>query len=349
METDYSKWNVKQLKDHLRSLCLPVSGNKPVLIQRIKSAKISQPNYSKMKVIELKELLKQRKLSTSGIKAELVERLEESDTRVKTSSSPKRKPSPKRQSSPKVSIPDLPQDIQKEILLKLGDKDLARACRTNEMAANICRTDFFWEQRLNHIFKTDIEKYMKIYEKIIKERLKPEKIVISYKALYMDMVKYPRPYLITASEIGDLVFIRGMLENEDFRKEAKYYTGNTARFAAKYGHLNIIKYLKDYIDSQKSYVLEGAVSEKQYHIANYMLNTYSFDDLSENSEEEVYYVDSIYIVAKDGNLPILKRLIELNVDLSEFVYSDVLEISREVAEMQGHEHIVEYLNTVMDE
>ncbi len=36
METDLSSWKVKELRDHLRSLGLKVSGNKPDLIQRIR-------------------------------------------------------------------------------------------------------------------------------------------------------------------------------------------------------------------------------------------------------------------------------------------------------------------------
>ncbi len=336
METDYSKWNVKQLKDHLRSLCLPVSGNKPVLIQRIKSAKISQSKYAKMKVIELKKLLKTRKLPVTGIKAELVKRLEgffESG-------------------DGELFTPEFPKDAQQLILLNLDDKDLARACRTNKIAAEICKTDFFWKQRLERIFNTDIEKYKKIaekYKKITDERIgrKPKKTLQPYKELYKDIIRSPDSYMDEAAKTGDLPFIRGVLENKDFLKEAQYYAVS-ARLAAKYGHLNIIKYLKDYIDSYKSYVLEAAISNKQYDIANYMLDTYSFDEFSDKSEE-VSYVTSMYTISGDGNQPILKRLIEEYPDFRKFDYVEIYEEARDIATRKGHEDVVKYLDIVIDE
>ena len=73
MESDLSRWTVKQLKDHLRTLGLPVSGNKPVLIQRVESAQlaeISESKYSKMNVKQLKVLLTQRKIQPNGRKIE---------------------------------------------------------------------------------------------------------------------------------------------------------------------------------------------------------------------------------------------------------------------------------------
>ena len=193
--------------------------------------------------------------------------------------------------------------------------------------------------------------YMKVYEQRRATRSKqkgrpPKKIEKLYKELYRDMFKYPWSYLEEASKIGDLEFIQGALENEDFKIEAVYIKVDIARFAAMYGYLNIIKYLKDYIYSYKSYVLEVAISNKQYDIVNYMLSKYSFNEFANEFEEEDYS-DSIYAISIEGNLPLLKRLIEEQPYFRRFYYMDILQPARDAAMKNGHEDVTKYLDTVI--
>ena len=81
MGSSYDDWTVHQLKWTLRERGLPVSGNKPVLIERLElteglegSSKGS--NYDDWTVKELKKTLKERGLPVSGNKRVLIDRLE---------------------------------------------------------------------------------------------------------------------------------------------------------------------------------------------------------------------------------------------------------------------------------
>lgn len=79
MDNAISTFTVKQLKEHLRVLGLPISGNKAALIQRLTSAIVSTnigTSYDKLTVIQLKQLLKERSLSISGNKAALINRIQ---------------------------------------------------------------------------------------------------------------------------------------------------------------------------------------------------------------------------------------------------------------------------------
>ncbi len=180
MEKDLSTLTVKELQAHLRKLGLKISGNKPDLIKRIHGHNASNSKYLKMKVPQLKSLLKDRNLSQIGRKAELVSRLEASDAKKKVAPkktpspkrpvSPKKTPSPKRQVSPKKTplpkrravpkkTPDRPTKLLRDILHNLSDKDLDKTCRTDKEAAQVCKDDLFWKERIVHAFGYDVSKY----------------------------------------------------------------------------------------------------------------------------------------------------------------------------------------------
>ncbi len=81
MGSGYDDWTVQQLKWTLKERGLPVSGNKPVLIERLESnegleGSSKGSNYDDWTVKELKKTLKERGLPVSGNKRVLIDRLE---------------------------------------------------------------------------------------------------------------------------------------------------------------------------------------------------------------------------------------------------------------------------------
>ncbi len=210
METDIYQWTKLQLQNNLRSLGLPVSGNKDVLIQRIKNANRDKSEYAKMTTQQLNDLLKTRKLQVTRITEELIYRLAEIGD------------------GPKIFTSNLPKELLEESLLNLNYKDLVKACRTNKASRSICNTDSFWELRLERMFGTNIHNYNKKKQ--------------SYRELYKDMLKNPKLYLTQAASTGDLLFIQDMLENDDFNIAAHIHT-DIAQHAEEHGHMDIVEYI----------------------------------------------------------------------------------------------------------
>lgn len=102
----------------------------------------TKEELSKFKIPQLKDILRNRKLKVSGKKQELIDRIladqgpevEELTEKVE-----------------ELSIQDpfallaLPKDVQRETLLKLNYKDIAKMCSTNKELSNICQDDRFWQ------------------------------------------------------------------------------------------------------------------------------------------------------------------------------------------------------------
>ncbi len=120
MENDISKWKVTQLKDHLRTLGLPVSGNKTDLIQRIRDFTSAQksPRRSPKK-----------------------------DKKSPHRSPNKDKKSPRRTSKKDGVLTGENIDVDRLILLELDDIQLKAVCGSNKYATSVCN-EVFWKQRV---------------------------------------------------------------------------------------------------------------------------------------------------------------------------------------------------------
>ena len=225
MEKDLSSQTVKQLTDKLRKLGLKVSGNKAELIQRIITFKHSTDTpYEHLKVTQLKILLRERNLPVSGLKKILVSRLYDYD---------------------RTFITEVPEDIYKEILLNLDDRDLANMCSTNKRAKKICNDDKFWNLRIQKIYNSDLSKY--------KHNKK-------YKEMYKELTKNGDDIdevLFRASELGYLPVVKYLIENEE------NIDGKTIDYAlykaSKEGQLSVVKYLIEKLNADVHAQGDGAL------------------------------------------------------------------------------------------
>ncbi len=281
MEKDLSSWTKPQLQVQLRKLKLKVSGNKPDLIQRINASK---SKYSKMKIPQLKSLLKERNLTQTGRKIDLVKRLEDNTNKRRETPSTKRKPTPK--SLSQLFVPGVPEDIQKEILLNLNDKDLDRTCKTNKQAVKICNMDDFWNLRIQHIYGADITKY----------KLKNT----TYRQIYRDLVKLgvntqEMVMNASASRTGNLPIIKYLVEQlgADIKSRGPLLPGGPVTPGPIY----------------------MAIKNWNIPVAKYLIT--QEDDIEEKS------ASYLNIAALYGNLPMVKYIIEhgpTDIDMSNAIY-----------------------------
>ncbi len=245
MEKDLSSWTKPQLQAQLRKLKLKVSGNKPDLIQRIQSAERvdSKSTYATMLVKELKELLRSRKLSLTGNKDVLISRLETSDTKKISSGrkSSTKRPSPKR--TPQQYISEIPDEILLEVLQNLNDTDLANTCRTDKRAAQICKDNTFWKNRIKLVFdiNLNIHKYDDVtYEKLYKflKKVTDEK---RYKLLKKYGGSAVGHILNKAMRLGYLPILRHILE--DLQYDIHANNEFALLQAVEAGKTEVVKYL----------------------------------------------------------------------------------------------------------
>ncbi len=275
MEKDLSTWTVKQLKDHLRKLGLTVSGNKAELIRRAEYAEVSQSEYSEMKVPQLKLLLKERKLAQTGRKAELINRLEANDT---------------------TNIAELPNEIFKEVLHNLEDEDLAKTCRTDKRAAEVCKDDLFWYERIKRKIKYDLKKYKE-----------PD---LSYRTMYKFLKEQHRigHKLRLAAKLGYLPLVKYIIEVTDMSSTDINIRG---LIASKEDITPIVKYLiETYGGYDLNSLLLEAVENKKLEVVKYLIEKGA--DIYYEGED--FDVDSDYtaftMAAYVGALDILKYVIK---------------------------------------
>ena len=316
MENDLSSWTKSQLQDHLREIGLKVSGNKAELIQRAEYAEVSQSEYSEMKVPQLKLLLKERKLAQTGRKAELINRLEANDT---------------------TNIAELPNEIFREVLHNLNDDDLAKTCRTDKRAANVCKDDLFWYERIKRKFNYDLIKYKEpdlSYRMMYKFLKFYRRLKIAYKlphavrVRFLPLVKYfievlgVKPHSL---DIDSLVkpeeLMVGSTEENDTTRLVKYlietygethegYNLNSFVFkAANAKNLELVKYLIEkgadiyHIDDDTGHTaFTIAAVNGALDVLKYMIIYKKPDD--DNLE------DAMQSAAASGELPVVKYLIE---------------------------------------
>ncbi len=73
-----------------------------------------------------------------------------------------------------IFLTGVSEDIDKEILLKLSDKDLANIYLTNKQAEKICNDDHFWDLLIQRRYQSDLskhkngKKYKEIYTELVK-------------------------------------------------------------------------------------------------------------------------------------------------------------------------------------
>ena len=299
MEPAFPSWTVTQLRQHLRELGLKVSGNKDELIQRIQ--RTSPDNYSKFTVPKLKQLLKERNLSLSGRKADLVKRLED-----------------EARSPPKTSLADIPPEVMIQVLLNLNDKDLATfSCRTYKRAAEVVADDSFWNDRIKHIFDYNLSKY-KIqdlsYRDMYKFFIKHQNLGIiqtmheAINAHYLPLLKYIieviqpslgivgiNRALVTAASIGDVDIISYLINKYD----ASDLPGAVLK-SAKFGHLDSVKYLVEYVEMGTPELTEAlleAVNGRNRAVADYLLDELIYDPNRDDEDDIIIvkYVDGHWI------------------------------------------------------
>ena len=290
METDLSSWTNAKLKEHLRSIGLPVSGKKAILIQRIQNyeSQSSQVEYDRMTVPELKTLLKDRKLSVTGRKANLIARLKQSDIKNKPGYS-------------EPFIPDLPLEIQRKILLELSDKSLSKACKALEKATKICEDDYFWNLRIQEIYNSDLSKY--------KEKDK------TYREIYRELRKYERKgedqLLINAARFGYLPIMEYVIEEKHIDMQAWSIIFDEAlRLASLHGHLPIVKYLvkrgSDIPTLNESMVL--AAGNGNLSIVKYLVEN--------GADIRADHDHALVFTAAKGELSVVKYLIQQGADVN---------------------------------
>ncbi len=292
---DISTWTNVKLKDHLRKLGIKVSGNKSDLIKRIQEHDSSKYKYSKMTVKKLQGLLRERKLSPTGKKDVLISRLETNDTSPGIKASPKKQTSPRRNASPiKSHIDEIPDELLLEILQNLNDKDLANTCRTDKRAAQLCKDNTFWKNRIKNIFDINLnitEEDNVTYETLYKFLKKNDKFGINtklhnaFRIGYSPIIRYiledlqydTQKALEVSASSGSVGAFKYMLNKggnvfaTNELEETPFFT------AAMFGKLNIVKYIMKNLNPDIADINEILMYTTQHRdgieILKYLLNT----------------------------------------------------------------------------
>ncbi len=209
-------------------------------------------------------------------------------------------------------------DIDKEILLKLSDEDLANICLTNKQAEKICNDDHFWDLLIQRRYQSDLSKY---------------KNGKKYKEIYTELVKIGydiNKVLIQASLLGYLPVVKYLID------AGADVNGNDSKYksplesAAYGGHLSIVEYL---IEKEAETYRSLGLAAKNGHL---WVVTY----LLENGVDDVHgeYELALIWAATGGHLPVVIYLIENGVD----IHSVNDQALRRAAEC-GHLPVVKYL------
>ncbi len=217
------------------------------------------------------------------------------------------------------------EDIHKEILLKLNDKDLANICQTNKQAEKICNNDQFWNLRIQKVYEADLSKYTndKTYKEIYRELIEDDGT--EYRNA-IDKV------FTRACNLGYLPVVKYFIELE--RKHIDINTGLLE--ASENGHLSVVQYLiereEDPDDIDFSEALIGASRKGHLPVVKYFIekgaDVHIDDDYALTSASE------------EGHLSVVKYLIENGADVHAGEYHDTALI---LASAANHLHIVKYL------
>ncbi len=304
MEKDLSSWPVKQLKDYLGDLSLPISGNKPELINRIQRA---EAQYLKLNVKQLKEILGERKLLETGRKADLVKRLEEDD---------------RKKALPPLTtrLDELLPELMATVLLDLSDKELINTCRISKRADKVCKDDLFWYARIKHVFGYDLIAYKETdlsYKKMYKFLKKCEKLKLTRTINGAITLKYLPILRYIIEEIKPDYDINNALLLAKDLKMFKYLMDNGANPFARIGNITPFSNLVDL-----------NIVDIVRHIVN-------------NLKPDKYNLNlALRTASSKGNLPMVKLMINLgatDIDIAlEFVAPDgVLELVKYLIEEAG--------------
>ncbi len=220
--------------------------------------------------------------------------------------------------SDRIFLNGVSADIDKEILLKLSDKDLANVFISNKQSEKICNDDSFWNLRIWRSYESDLSKY---------------KNGKQYKEMYKELIENGydiNEVLIQAATLGYLPVVKYLIE-----RKAYIHTREDAavRLASLNGHLLVVQYLVGNgadIHSRNDFALMQASANGHLSVVKYLV-----EKVVDNHEE---YSWALVWASKKGQLSVVKYLIEKGANIH--VDNDYALI---LASRKGRLSVVEYL------
>ena len=288
-----------------------------------------EKDLSTWKVKELKDHLRTLGLKLAGNKSELIQRIRSSEA-SKRRISPKITQSPKRPQSPQRILAGAPE-LNFQIFLRLDDRSLARACKTSKDAGELCKNDYFWRKRTEHVFGYDLGKY--------------NVGQLSYKIIYNFFKKHRKKSidlkLVEAARAGYFAIVYYLIEAQDADIYYRHFENEVMvlREAVIGGHLLILKYLEKIGEYDLDFSLLNAAEFKQFDIVKFLIEK-GADIYKDN---DVYDQSPFSMAASVGALDILKYMIKhkkpeefrINEVLLNAVESGKLSVVKYLIEEQG--------------
>ncbi len=214
----------------------------------------------------------------------------------------------------RIILTEFPEDIFREILLNLNDRDLANVCMINKRAENIGNDDQFWNLRIQKVYGANLSEYKndKTYKELIERGEDINEVLIQASALgYLPVVEY-------LVEIGANIHI---------------YTEYALISASARGQLSMVQYLVEqgaYIHARDDGALIAAAAHGNLSVVTYLIE--------EGADMHADDDDTIISASREGHLLIVKYLIERESG-SHIWHNESLV----VASRKGHLSIVKYL------
>lgn len=153
----------------------------------------------------------------------------------------------------------LPEELLREILLKLSDKELRRTCRTSKKLENICDSGEFWHDRYDLNFGEPIPQHLKdlswkeIYEQYMLSRLITiiniaTKIVTTKRFFIDDTISQLFAYLhtLTDQQLIACKFSFDTLQYDNLTIEETLFNGQNLQFV-KYDFVDYTWHSEDFV------------------------------------------------------------------------------------------------------
>ena len=200
------------------------------------------------------------------------------------------------------------KELDEEILLNLSLNDL-RNIQVNVYLRDLMN-EAFWCKWIDQHYAIKTETHCKIIAKTLSIDNKDKIYDIALKKGYTPLVNY----LLENKLVDPLVY------------KLKHYSHlEPIQTAVQFGHLEIVKLLLSY-DADRMSALYRAVSNNQVHIVRYLLEHYTYEDLSEVLETATRhsYLDIMNMLIEydaDPETAIIAAIHSDNIDILKYILS----------------------------